>query len=239
MRKIFLYMLLFCPLSMDAQLPDDTLKSICKELYETQLNNTSTLNTPLADPTYRIEPVEEIFHGYFNNVKVFRVNCHHFTLINGVPTATMHDAHSNQLYALDPITGQEIEINSIEEFNRIFAASPTLCNLDKCYLYLLLATKAPGNLVNPGKYRKALSNASVFIRDTIPHYTNHSYGVLYNRNELDRHLMINSQIDRDINQSTKNNIYIYSVSEKGTYRYEFIYTKKGALKEVKKAELKL
>lgn len=229
-------MLLFCPLSMDAQLSDDTLKSICKELYKTQLHTTSA---PLAGTTYRIEPVKEIFHGYFNNAKVFQVSCHHLTLINGVPTATMHDAHSSQLYALDPATGKEIEINSIDEFNRIFAASPTLCNLDKCYLYLFFATKTPGNLTNPGKYRKALSNASVFIRDTIPHYTNHSYGVLYNRNEVDSLLKINSQIDHDISQSTKNNIYIYSVSEKGTYRYEFIYTPKGTLKEVKKAILKL
>lgn len=232
-------MLLFCPLSMDAQLSEDALKNICKNLYDSTLQHDTTLNPLGSNWSYHILPVEEAFSGYFDSIRVFLVTCRHSLMIDSTRIVFDHSPYSFRLYALNLQTGKEIKISSVEEFNSIFAESPMLCNLDKCYLYLFFATKTPGNLTNPGKYRKALSSASVFIRDTIPHYTYHSFGVLYNRKEVDRHLMINSQIDYDISQSTKNNIYIYSVSEKGTYRYEFIYTKKGTLKEVKKAELKL
>ncbi len=232
-------MLLFCPLSMYAQLSDDALKSICKSLYDSTLQDDTELNPPRSNWSYHILPVEEVFSGYFDSIRVFLVTCRHSLMIDSTWIAFDHSPTSFRLYALIPQTGKEIEVSSIEEFNSIFAESSKLCNLDKCYLYLLLATKQPGNLTNPGKYRKALSNASVFLRDTIPHYTYHSFGVLYTADEVNRRLMINPQIDRDISQSTKNNIYIYSESENGTYRYEFIYTSKGILKEVKKAELKL
>lgn len=229
MKRIPLYILLLCSHIAVAQVSDDSLKNICKELYQSQEKN--------KPGTYRIHPVEEVFAGYFKNVKVFLVSCQH-SLMGDSTKMSFHDAYSYSFYLLKTETGRNVELNGIEDFNAVFEEQRPVCNLDKCYLYLLLVEKTTNNLTSPRDYRKILSNNSVFLKDALPYQAHHQYGVVYHRSDILKKQEGRLQLDEDISSSTRNYINIHTVSGEAIYRHQFLFNRDGKVRSVSKTLIK-
>ncbi len=222
--KQALIILLFCSSVAKAQVPVDSLKAICKNLYEIQLSNQGY-------DIYKIGPVEEIFQGYFNNAKIFIASCTHGSFIgDDIP-------RSNQLYALNPSTGEKIELNGVAPFNNIFEERKPLCNLDKCYLYMLLSQPANDAAVitNPSAYRKPVKENSIFLKDHLP-LIRVAYTPISNNNQPKPDDSLLTRIEEVTGASTINKITVFKTTHTAVYQYRFIL-KHGKIKSITESVL--
>src|SRR5690606_1481194 len=106
--------------------------------------------------------VKELFPGSFNDIKLFLVSCyynHTMYVIDHGPTP------SYKLYALNGLTGKETKVYDIESFNRVFGDSRNVCNLAKCYLYLLLVAGVEKGLTKAYEHRKQIKKNSIFLTE--------------------------------------------------------------------------
>jgi hypothetical protein len=231
MKRIFLYIFLFFSQVANAQLSEDSLKNICKDLSEKQLNGCDTTNGWVC----KIQSVDELFKGYFKNIKIFMAFINYYRLDKGRLWISDHSPMVFHWYILNPATGKKVDWNEISEFNKLFEDGHLLCNLDKCYLYLLLNVKESINITDPRDYRKAVNNSSIFLKDHLPAGTYQSFGIVYSSDRTRVYNLVRSQIDDDITRSTKKRLNVYVSSKDNIYRYEFYFKRNGKIEDVHKA----
>lgn len=230
MRKLLLFCLLFYAQIAKAQIYDDSLKHICRTLFEKQEGGRKVRGSSCR------MSIDEIFSGYFLPARVYKASCDYSYTDDGM--INMHGSHTNQLYVLNAITGGQVPMNDAQQFNVTFATQKQLSNLDRCYLYLFLVVKIKGTLTMQDMYRNALKKNSIYVRDRLPYDTGVTVGSTYRASEVDLLNKFRGQIDADITRSTRDNIYMYHFSEEGYYRYHFFFTSHGRIDKVEKALLK-
>ncbi len=237
MNKLIFYVFLLYSLQAEAQVSDDSLKDVCKDLYQSQINNTDSLKKYNLAPASHLE-IDEIFHGYFKGLRLFLVGANFPHKQYGLH---FHSPYITELYILNAETGKELKVGGVEEFNRIFGNCSKLCNLDRCYLYLFIVAKETGRITRPNDYRNVLNSNSVYKKDSLTLNRWHAFGTIvkpYPLRSFEAYEMVRAKIHADLSQSDKDDIYVFAESKEIIYRYEFIFTKDGKITKVIKASLK-
>lgn len=248
MKRVIVFIFLLKPFIVSAQLADDSLKTICKHLFENERKKANT--TPASSPiTFRTESIEELFAGGFKQSKAFLLTARAFGTENDSILYTfMHGGYYHKLYVLDNMTGKELIINTIEQYNNMFSDSVVICNLDKCYLYMILTEQPKGQITAARDYRKTLNSNSAFLHKAAGLITAYCY--TYDtkcKEHISYHSFIQQKLKDDINNSVKNNIDIHVVHKPepcsfcidSIDRYQFIFRGGGRLYQVNKTQVEL
>lgn len=229
MKKIVILVCIFFFISkvLEAQIPLDSLKNTCKFLHMQEID--SILQESKNDKTPYYE-INELFYRYSNTNRIFFVLCR-------LPGYTVHTPTIYQFYLLNSITGRQINLNSIEDFNDAIGRNKKICNLDKCYLYLYFNEKITSSttLTSPMDYNKSLNSHSVFLKDALRIFTKYCSSCIS--------VAYREHISSDISQSTKGYICVYAMIMVQPYhykltKYQFYFDRHGELNKVFKSVIK-
>jgi len=226
----------FIPLSALGQISDDSLINLIKESYmhEVQKPENAIFLDQIRNNTndstkdnFGVD-IEELFRGYFSNIKLFKANyklLHRKWIVDDFPGYF-------RFYVYDCNSGFPVQIKDRSEFNSFISASKfKISNLDQCYLYLLMVSKEIRGINSPVEYKKNISTNSVFLINGVGLVG--SDGGLVSPEPKVSCVTLN----KDLKSSDMNNIYVYvnyfqSRSIIITKRYCFIFSKKDGLKDV-------
>jgi len=218
---------MLCASVAKAQISNDSLKNIGKGLFQKQIENKRFKTNRSQDALFNIF-VEELFPGCFKEFKIFLYRAE-----NGFGDDM---GSANELYVFSSKTGLQLDIKSVEEFNREFRNSSGLCNLDRCYLYLFTVEKVREGMTDPGLYRKVLNNNSVFLKQATALF--HPFCFPCDSSDfLTSYGDLHRQIESNISRSTRNHIYMYVVYRASINLYEFVFRSGGILEKVRKTAL--